>query len=175
VLVEQALVDPERAGVHRADGQGGQLPVLVGEPADTRRGDLGLPVLAQRLGDDRGHVLGEGPVLGDVGARLHVEDVRPALGSQRWGQCRLPVRDRDQLEVDLDVGIFLVERGDVAVRGRRVRGRPAPPVDGARRRWPRALFLARRLALFGAFAAAAYRAAARAEGQREAGQTHYGK
>jgi hypothetical protein len=29
--------------------------------------------------------------------------------------------------------------------------------------------------LFGAFAAAAYRAAARAEGQREAGKTHYGK
>jgi hypothetical protein len=29
--------------------------------------------------------------------------------------------------------------------------------------------------LLGAFAAAAYRAAARAEGQRKAGQTHYGK
>ena len=107
----------------------------------------------RRLGHRRRQVLGEGPVLLDVGAGLHVEDVGAAVRPQGRRQRRLPVGDRDELVVDLDVGELLVERGDVAVGGRRVGGRPAPPVHGARRRGPDSLVPTFLLA---ALAAAAY-------------------
>ena len=114
------------------------------------------PSQDRRLGRQ---ILGERAELGHVGAGLHVEDVRALAGDQSRAQCRHPVRDVDQFEVDLHVGIRLVERGDVVVGGRRIGRRPAPPVDGTRRPTCRRLRTTTGLLLAAALLAAARRLA----------------
>ena len=65
------------------------LPV-GGEAADADRRDLRLPVAAERLLGHRGQVLGERLELGDVGAGLHVEDVRALAGGESRAQRGRP-------------------------------------------------------------------------------------
>ncbi len=129
VLVEQALVDPQRAGIGCADRQGCQLAV-GGETVDPDLRDLALPVRAEGIFGDRSQILGEALERGHASAGLKVEDVRTARRRECGPERRLIVIDRDHLVVHLDVGELLVEGRDVRLRHRHVGG-PPPPVDGA--------------------------------------------
>jgi hypothetical protein len=173
VLVEETLVDPQHAGVVGAHVDRLELSVER-ERLDSGRGDLRRPVGPERLHHGRTQVLGEGPVPLHVGAGLVVEDVRAAVRSQGRRDRGLPVGDRDELEVDLDVRIFLVERLDVGLGRLGGHGRPAPPVHGARRGGA-AFFALALLFLLASLAAATYRATARAQREGDSCRRQHGE
>src|SRR5579872_5072363 len=128
VLAEQVLVDPDRAGVHRADRDGGQL-LADHQAGDADGGELGLPVTAERLRDrglevDRVGAVGLDRAVGSAGR--DVEDIGAHRGGQRGPQRGVVPGDGEHLVGDVDVRVDLVEGGDVLLR-HLDRWGPAPP------------------------------------------------
>ncbi len=79
VLGEEIGVDPQRPGEGRADRERGELAARRGQSGWADRGDLRLPVAAERFGDD-GSEVDRGSLVRtdgtDSAAGCHIEDIR---------------------------------------------------------------------------------------------------